>query len=145
LWATFGLSNLGAQEELSLSQAIQTGLQNNYLLEITQNELAIAQGNNNWGQAGRYPSVNFNLISTNGYTDRVDPAIIFQPEISFFSGSVNGTVDAGWVLFDGYRVRTTKTQLEKLEEMGAQNVALTVENTIQDIILAYYQVQIQAE
>jgi outer membrane protein TolC len=145
LWATFSLFSLDAQEELSLSQAIQTGLQNNYLLEITQNELSIAQGNNNWGQAGRYPSVNFNLISTNGYTDRVDPAIIFQPEISFFSGSVNATVDAGWVLFDGYRVRTTKTQLDKLEEMGVQNVALTVENTIQDIILAYYQVQIQAE
>lgn len=135
----------GAQAPMSLSQAIQTGLQNNYQLRIAENELAIARGNNNWGQAGRYPTVDFSLISTNGYTDRVDPAIIFQPEISFFSGSVNATVDAGWVLFDGYRVKATKAQLEKLEALGGQNAALAVENTIQDIILAYYQVQIQKE
>lgn len=145
LFVFLGYQQLFAQEQLSLSQAIQTGLQNNYQIQIADREWAIAQNNNDWGQAGRYPTVNFLLNSTNGYINRVDPSVIFQPEIAYFSGSVVGTVDAGWVLFDGYRVRTTKAQLEKLEEMGGQNAALTVENTIQDIILSYYQVQIQFE
>ena len=139
------LLSLQAQEELGLSQAIQTGLQNNYQIRVTDNEWAISQSNNDWGQAGRYPTVNFSLISTNGYINRVDPTIVFQPEIAYLSGLATATVDAGWVLFDGYRVRTTKAQLEKLEELGGRNSALAVENTIQDIILAYYQVQIQAE
>ena len=141
----WGSHVLVAQEALSLSQAIQIGLQNNYQIDIAENEWAIARSNNDWGQAGRYPTVNFNMSSTNGYINRVDPSVIFQPEIAFFSGTVAGTLDAGWVLFDGYRVRTTKAQLEKLEELGGQDAALIIENTIQDIILAYYLVQIQDE
>jgi outer membrane protein len=141
----FCVSLLQAQTPLSLSQAIETGLANNFQIRIAENELEIARGNNDWGRAGRYPEVNFRMISNNGYTDRFDPAIIFQPEIDFFSGLVDATVDAGWVLFDGYRVRATKSQLEKMEELSGQNAALVVENAIQTIILSYYQVQIQEE
>ena len=141
---TFALTTQ-AQEPLALSQAIELGLRNNFQIKVAENEWSIARSNNNWGQAGRYPMLNFSLNSTNGYTDRVDPTIVFQPEITFFSGLVTANVDAGWVLFDGYRVRTTKEQLEKMEELGSRNAALVVENSIRDIILSYYQVQIEAE
>lgn len=137
--------SLQAQEELSLSQAIQTGLQNNYQIRIAENEWEISRNNNDWGQAGRYPTVNFNLFSTNDYIQGVNPTNVVLPEYAYYSGLATGNLDAGWVLFDGYRVRTTKAQLEKLEQLGGQNAALTMENTIQNIILSYYQVQIQAE
>lgn len=134
---------LFAQADLSLSQALQTGLGNRLGIQIAENNVLAADMNNNWANAGKYPSVNFNFSSQNNYTDRVDPSIVFQPEIVFFSGSASGTLDMNWVLFNGYRVRITKNQLQELANQSRNDLATEVENTIRDIMVAYYQAQIQ--
>ncbi len=43
-------------------------------------------------------------------------------------------------MFRGFRARITKQSLESLEKLSEGNVAITVENTIIDVILAYYNV-----
>lgn len=135
---------LSAQETLSLEQAIQTGLRNSYTIKIEENDLAVAQNRNNWAIAGKYPAINVNLSSDNGYRYQNNP-ISFFTEISSYNMGLTPSVSSNLILFDGYRVRLTKAQLETNERLESGNVALAVETTIQNVINAYYQALLQQE
>lgn len=141
---TFAIGQLIAQKKLGLEDAIQIGLEKNYQIKIAERNLEIAQTNNDWAIAGRYPSINLNANLNNSYTNNNNP-ISFVPEINSWSTGLIPSAEVNWVLFDGYRIRFTKKQLEELEAQSEGNAKLAVENTIQSIILAYYNVLIQRE
>jgi outer membrane protein len=140
----FGFSPMFGQTNLSLSDAIKIGLENNFQIQIANERINIAKNNNNLAQAGKYPNINLNLQSGNGVQDIRNPA-------SFLNGRTISTVgitpnvDLQWVLFDGYKVRITKQRLEQLEFQTAGNKELVVENTVQAIILSYYRAAIEQE
>lgn len=136
--------SLFGQENLSLSQAIEMGLNNSFQIQISEVNTQIAQNNNNWGMSGKYPTVNFSITLPNSFTDQNNPTS-FLPELSAFSTGLTPAIEAQWVLFDGYRVRFTKQQFEKLEELAQGEAKVAVENTIQAIILAYQAALIQKE
>ena len=137
----FRFSN--AQNDLSMSQAIETGLQNNYQIQIAERYEDISVNNNNWQTAGRYPSVNFSINSQNAYTDQNNPASFLNG--SYVNGSLTGNLDASYIIFDGYQVKINKKRLEEMENQGQTNVAIAVENTIRSIMLNYYATVIQLE
>ena len=143
LYLAIGLP-LQAQDNLSLEQAIQVGLANSFTIKIEETDLAIAQNRNDWAIAGKYPSINVNLTNSNGYTNLNNP-VSFLTEINSYSTGFTPSADATLVLFDGYRVRVTKNQLSQTERLEQGNVAIAVENTIQNIILAYNQALLQQE
>lgn len=128
-------ASVKGQDPLSLSFALEQALENNYGLIISRADLQIAEINNNWGTAGRYPTIGFDASDNNSY------------ELN--SGSYTNRLSAGvglnWILFDGFRVNITKAQLETLEDLSAGRLAVQVESTIEDIILAYYTVLLQKE
>lgn len=138
------LTLLSAQQSLSLEEAIKTGLVNSYTIKIEENDLVVAQNRNNWAIAGKYPAVNVNLSNDNGFRSLNNP-ISFLPEITSLSGGITPSISTNLVLFDGYRVRLTKTQLETNERIEEGNVAIAVENSIQSIINTYYQALLQQE
>jgi len=137
----FRFSN--AQNDLSMSQAIEIGLQNNYQIQIAERYEDISVNNNNWQTAGRYPSVNFSINSQNAYTDQNNPASFLNG--SYVNGSLTGNLDASYIIFDGYQVKINKKRLEEMENQGQTNVAIAVENTIRSIMLNYYATVIQLE
>ena len=139
----FFSSGILAQEALSLSQAIETGLRNNYQIQIAERKVDLAKNNNNLAAAGRYPNINFNLSSNNGVTNEDNPPSFIKG--AFFNGGLTGNVDLAWTLFDGYKVSINKKRFEELERQGQGNSRLAIENTTQQIILAYNQVLIQQE
>ena len=51
---------LYAQENLSLTQAIDIALKNNYSITISKNDVEIATNNNKIGNAGMLPSIDLN-------------------------------------------------------------------------------------
>jgi len=136
--------SLAAQESLSLEAAIQQGLRNSYTIRIEENDLAIAQNRNNWAMAGKYPAINVNLSTDNGYRYQNNP-ISFLTEISSYNTGLTPTFSTTLVLFDGYRVRLNKNQLATNEQLEAGNLGIAVEGTIQEIIVAYYQALLQQE
>ena len=140
----FSFSTLLAQDQISLSQAIELTLANNYQLQIEEQNLEIAKNNNDWGVAGKYPTIDANFNFNNGYTNNNNPAS-FLTELSSFSTGFVPSLEAGWILFDGYRVRHTKSQLEALERLSEGNVQIAIENAIQNTINAYYAALIQRE
>ncbi len=151
LWV--GLFLLGAlmassQHSLSLSQAIQTGLHNNFQIQIAEQQIDIAERNNSWKASGKYPSIDFNLFSHNGYTNQKVGISFLQGNndaINYFTGDITASIDLDWTLFDGFRPRISKQRFEELERLAEGNLAIAVEESIQQIILAYYQVLIEQE
>ncbi len=123
------------QEELTLSGAIGRAMENNYGLIISRAETEIAGINNNWGNAGRYPTIGFEASENNSYDLRDES----------FSSRFSAGVGLNWVLFDGFRVNMTKTKLGQMEMLSEGRLGVLIESTIEDVILAYYNVLLQQE
>lgn len=133
-----------SQTPLSLEEAVAIGIQRNFLVQASRNDAAIANNSNTWGNAGRYPDVNATINLNNGFNNNQNPAS-FLLELTALNSGISPGVEATWVLYGGRRVRMAKDQFDRLEEQAQGNVRQTVETTIEDIMLSYYQAVIQQD
>lgn len=145
LLLVFSLLSFSAfsQNVLSLGDALQLALSNNYNVIIAEKNVEIAQNNYNKGEAGFYPSITFNFNSVNSLTDQNDPSSFLQGLYS--SNRLTPNVDLKWVLFDGLRIRANYEQLMQLAELSEGNQIVVLQSTVQAIMLAYYNVLLQKE
>ncbi|MCB0703890.1 MAG: TolC family protein [Saprospiraceae bacterium] len=144
----FANLNLTAQEapvNLSMSDAVELALQNHLQIQIAEASMDIARNNNSWEAAGRYPTISLVVNGPNSYTDQSNPANVALPESTSLATGANGTLDATWVLFDGFKVRISKEQLDLLEVQSQGNANVVVENVIQNVILSYYLAKLTEE
>lgn len=137
---TIGISlllaaSVNGQDPLTLSSALEKALENNYGLKISRADLQVAEINNNWGTAGRYPTIGFDASDNNSY----------DLNSASYTNRLSAGVGLNWILFDGFRVNLTKSQLETREDLSSGRLAIQVESTIEDIVLAYYGVLLQME
>ncbi len=146
---TFVILNTYAQSEqtefteLSLSEAIATGLNNNFDIKIEKQNIDIATRNNSWGQAGLYPSLTFNLTQGFNRTEINNPTSFVQGAIQ--SRNLQPSLSLNWSLFNGFNVQITKERLEFLQQQSVGNATIVIETNIQGIIEAYYTVRLQEE
>ena len=133
-----------SQDSLSLSKAIEIGLEKNYDIRLSLKNVEINKIFNNWGEAGRLPQVNISAGQNNSISDQRNNPISFAPFL-FLSNDVSSGLAMNWTLFNGFAVRANKTKLEQLELQSENTATLAIENTIHGIILAYYQAKMQKE
>lgn len=129
--------SLSAQEKLSLTEAIKVGLENNYALQIQRNVQKVSEINNTWGNTTAMPTISV-LVSGRenfNYNDQED----YREETIVPDLSLN------WILFNGFSARINKERFVELESQSKGNTVILVENTIQDIILAYNNCLLQKE
>jgi len=126
-----------AQKPLTLNNAIEKALENNYQVQIIRNDQRIAEIQNNWGDAGRYPYINLSLAANNSFNT-------VESE-NYTSNRFVGGPSLNWTLFDGFSVRIAKQKYEELEQLSRQNTATLLESTIQSVILSYYSVLLEKE
>ncbi|MCG8409977.1 MAG: TolC family protein [Bacteroidales bacterium] len=124
--------SLIAQDSLSIGLAINKALENNYGIITVNKSHEINKLNNTWGNTGVLPTVKFTGTGSKLWN--------YNDNDNFTSKSLSGSVDLNWVLFRGFSARISKQNLEKLEKVSEGTIAITVENTIVDIILAYYNI-----
>jgi len=132
-----------AQDNLSLKDAIQIGLKNNYKIQIAEKNVDIAERNNNWLEAGALPSISANASQGYNWSENNNPTSFIQGTSQ--STNLNYGADLNWVLFNGFKVKISKDKLQYLQEQSQGNAAVVVENTIQSIILGYYNALLQQE
>lgn len=134
LSCTLLMASVGAwaQNNLSLSEAISMGLKNNYSLSVQRNDERISEINNTWANTSLMPTLTLNVAGTQtkNYNDNDD----------YNNWSMTPQVTLNWTLFDGFAAQISKKKYEELEQQSAGNTALLVETTVQDIVLAYYNV-----
>lgn len=132
-----------AQTPLSLSDAVSTSLANNYGILIEQQSVEIARNNNNWGEAGRYPTILLNFNQGNNSRNIQNETAFLQG--TTFSNNFTPGVQVSWMLFDGFRANVNKDRLAKLQEQSEGNANIVIQNTIQATILGYYRCVFEQE
>lgn len=123
------------ENSLNISGALEKALENNYGIIISKSEADIASINNSWGTAGRYPTIGFDVVSSNSQ----------ELYDNTKSNRVVGGIGLNWTIFNGFKVNITKDNLEKYENIAKGRSSIVVENTIQDVIMSYYSILLQNE
>ena len=135
---------LSGQNELNLIDAIKLGMWENYDIQITAKNQSISKINNNWANAGAIPRINISAKTEEALSDQSrNPASFIQEKLK--STAINGNVNISWTLFNGFAIRANKKRLNNLEDISNNNASLTIENTIQGIILQYYNCVLQKQ
>lgn len=134
----FSLSTISfAQQDLSLAQAIEKALANNYQIKLVNANYEISQLQNTWGMAGLSPVFTFNINNTNILTDNTNNPATFFPGV-VLSDNLNANIDMAWTVFSGFGIRINKERFDQLEAQTMGNAIVTIETTIYDVILAYF-------
>ena len=135
---------LFSQENISLKESIQIGLKQNYDILISEKQRDINNINNNWANAGALPQVNINTTLERNISDQSNNPTSFIQEI-LKSDAISSSANINWTLFNGFAIQSNKERLNQLEKLSEGNLTLVIENTIQTIILSYYNCILQQE
>ena len=132
----------GAQELMTLEQAVSIGLTNNYGIIISQNSFKEAKNNATAGNAGMLPAIGVNAGLVKGLYDAKVKVITGNELDNPAAKSDLITAGAGltWRVFDGLKMFITLDKLKKVEEISDLSAKITIENTIARIIGAYYEI-----
>lgn len=129
-------------QQLTLEQAINIALKNNFDIQLARNNVDANTILNNYGVAGGLPLVtatttdnqqitNLNQKLSNGSDTAVRGAR---------ANALNVGVSASILLYNGMRVVSTKQRLEQLQHQSEQLLNFQVENTIALVMTQYYDV-----
>jgi len=133
---------LHAQEQLTLKQAMEIALENNFEVRVARAEAGIAANNATIGNAGMLPSVGINVSQQNAIDNTRQEFITGNVQEVDGAESFNFSTGAqlNWTLFDGLAMFTTHQQLKKLQQQGEANVRLAMQQTLHDVVVAYYSI-----
>jgi len=133
---------LNGQDEMTLPQAISMALENNYNIKIAEKNILIAENNDTWARAGRYPTVDLNGSFVNNFTKDNLSFFLRDP---YYAGALGVNAEANWVAYNGGRVRIAKEQFEKNTGVEILNQKTDIHALINDVIQDYYTVLLQQE
>ena len=134
---------INAQNNLSLKEAVTIAIQNSYDIKLVENNLSIAQNNNNYGVAGGLPTVTANGTNNNTLTtiNQTFPDASRNTTRSGVDGStLNGGLTATMILFNGYRIAATKDRLESIQKQTEASLQVQMLNTSSTVMQQYYNV-----
>lgn len=134
------ISNVYAQERLSLEQAVQTALENNYDIKLNKNEVEQAKNNVNRANAGMLPVVTGNLSTNNTVSNTkqtLSSGVSQERNGAKNTNLVYGPV-LNWQVFDGFQMFARYDRLKELENLGEANFKLAIQTTLADVINNYY-------
>lgn len=135
-----GLFSLFGQT-MSLEQAIQAGLENNFDFKVSKIEWKQNKESNTYGMAGFLP--NLMLSGSRGFqwndiNQRFASGLqVERPGVA--TNQINASLGLNWVLYDGGRMFIAKRRLEQQVQISETRLKGQVQNLIDSISSAYYQ------
>jgi outer membrane protein len=132
----------GSQILLKPEEAVSIALKNNYEILVAGDEATIDSINNTPGNAGMLPYISAVGATSYSWNDTVRKFTNGSEYKSSNNNSniLNAGVDLTWTLFDGGKMFVTKRKLSEIEALGALQYKEQVQQTIYDVIVAYYNV-----
>jgi outer membrane protein len=124
---------------LSLKDAIDTALQNNYNIKLAQNNATIAQNNVTLGNAGFLPVLTGNFSNNNSVQNStVTRTTGTQNFVNVRSKSYNYGVAMDWTIFDGFSMFANYDALKVRQRLSGITSRDTVLQTLTSVINTYY-------
>jgi outer membrane protein len=125
---------------LTLKDAIEIALKNNYHIQLAKNNSAIAQNNVTPGNAGMLPSVTGNFTSTNSIqnTRQTTSTGAINDINNAHNRSINYGPNLNWTIFNGFAMFANFDQLKQLNQLGSVLLRDTVLVTVSDVMATYY-------
>ncbi|MGV8992647.1 MAG: TolC family protein [Flavobacterium sp.] len=136
---TFAQEVLTNEKLLTIEEAVEIALKNNYDIAIASNELKINQENATIGNAGFLPRID--ATATNNYNiqninqTRTDGAVYKEDNAK--SNNLQYGVNLGWTIFDGFSMFSQYEQLKAVENLGESQLKLTILNRVTDVMTLY--------
>lgn len=131
-----------AQDTLRLTDAIQIGIEENYSIQIANNNQNIAKSNYTLGNAGFLPTLD--AIASQNYDVQDTEQTFASGDEQNVRGAQSNSFSAAalmeWIIFDGTRMFITYDKLAELQRASAVEAQISIENTVADISAAYYTV-----
>ena len=136
---SFAQEVLDEQKVLTIEEAVEIALKNNYDIAIASNELKIDKENATIGNAGFLPRVD--ATATNNYNiqninqTRTDGNVLAEDNAK--SNNIQYGVNLGWTIFDGFNMFSQYEQLKEVENLGESQLKLTILNRVTDVMTLY--------
>jgi outer membrane protein len=129
-----------SQENISLEELIRLTLQENYQLQIVQNQQKMAENLNTAGNAGFLPYLgigaerSWDILTSesNLYTG------IKRSGTNAQSSRFSALIEMDWTVFDGFSMFAQRDRLSHLVNMGELETKFFLEQTIADLAKTYY-------
>ncbi|MBO9729206.1 MAG: TolC family protein [Chitinophaga sp.] len=138
-----GTSALHAQQKvLTLEQAIDVALKNNYDIRLARNTAELSANDYAYANFAFIPRLNATAGTTwNNTATKQEFVNGTKRDTSGIKGNnVNGSVNLSWTLFDGLKMFATRNKLESIRNLGELAIKDQVQNSIATIISGYYNV-----
>jgi len=131
-----------AQENLSLSVAIESSLKNNFFITTVRIDEQIAKNNNTFGNAGFLPSVDASagISTTTNNTEQEFSSSEMIKQKGVRTDNLNAGAQLNWTLFDGLRMFAAKSRLNQQEEASGLYLKVEIENIVSQVIGVYFNV-----
>jgi len=129
-------------QQLSLKNAIDTALKNNFDILIARDNVTQSAIANTFGNAGGLPSLNL-TSSDNNTLNTIHQEYSSGPDLdkSNVRGSnVAGAITASFPLFNGFKVLATKKQLEALQTQSELLLNAQIQNTMAAVMMKYFDI-----
>lgn len=136
----FCIIKMNAQEVLTIKDAVQIALENNFEIKIASNNLTIDKTNVATGNAGMLPKVTATLVDANSIQNssqtRQDGTVTALDNAK--NNSLNYGVGLDWTVFDGFKMFAKLNQLKELQKLGEAQLKRTIIAKISAINTVYF-------
>lgn len=129
-----------AQELLTVEEAVQIALENNYQIKTAKNELRIDELSTHAGNAGMLPKIDANLTDNNSIQylsqTRSDGTEVERDNAK--NNSLNYGVALDWTIFDGLRMFADYEQLKETRNLGEKELKQVILSRVGEVMITYY-------
>lgn len=142
LLVCFVFQPISAQKQITLDEAIQKAMKNNFDIRVAQKVSEVSKVQNTAGSAGMLPTVGVvgnAAYSVNDVNQKLSTGLVNNMK------GVGGTdasagLQLNWTLFDGGKMFVTKRKLNEIQALGEIQFKEKVLQSTYQLIAAYYDV-----
>lgn len=129
-----------AQEVLTLEEAVQLALKNNYDIRLASNDLKIDEAGVGVANAGMLPRLDATFSQNNSIqnTKQTQSTGAVRELDNAKNNNMTYGVNLGWTVFDGFRMFARYDQLQELQKQGETELKLTIMTRVSDVMAGYY-------
>ena len=138
----FATTFVAAQEILTVKDAVQIALENNFDIKIASNNAKIDATNVSLANAGILPNVEAVLTENNGILDtkQVQADGSTREKNNAKNMNLSYGLALNWTVFDGFKMFAKHEQLKQIEQLGNTELKFTILTRISDVMETYYQI-----